>query len=212
MGIALAVWLASSVLVTFAERVGLGRIPLADSLRRIVGLPRNIWGMTLAHFGFAIIIVGITGASLWQSENVLIMRPGETAQIAGYSLTLERIRDLRGPNYMARRATFVVHRDGEFETTLEPERRSYLVQGSQTTEAAIYSDGFADLYAVVGEGDSVDGVTVRLFHKPLIPWLWLGMTVMVAGGLMSLTDRRLRVGAPARKGRPSPLHAAAGAE
>ena len=212
MGVALAAWLASSVLVTFAERVGLGRIPLADSLRRIAGLPRNIWGMTLAHFGFAILIVGITGASLWLSENVLIMRPGETAQIAGYSLTLEGIRDLRGPNYMAQRATFVVHRSGEFETTLEPERRTYVVQNSQTTEAGIYSTGFADLYAVVGEGNAVDGITVRLFHKPLIPWLWLGMTVMVVGGVVSLTDRRLRVGAPARKGRPSPLNAAAGAE
>ncbi len=212
MGIALAVWLASSVLVTFAERVGLGRIALADSLRRIASLPRNIWGMTLTHFGFAIVIVGITGASLWQSENVLIMRPGESAQIAGYALTLERIRDLRGPNYVAQRATFAVSRDGKFETMLEPERRTYVVQDSQTTEAAIYSNGFADLYAVIGDGNAVDGITVRLFHKPLIPWLWLGIMVMVAGGLMSLTDRRLRVGAPARKGKPSPLHAPAGAD
>lgn len=212
MGIALAVWLASSVLVTFAERVGLGRIALTDSLRRIASLPRNIWGMTLTHFGFAIVIVGITGASLWQSENVLIMRPGESAQIAGYALTLERIRDLRGPNYVAQRATFAVSRDGKFETMLEPERRTYVVQDSQTTEAAIYSNGFADLYAVIGDGNAVDGITVRLFHKPLIPWLWLGIMVMVAGGLMSLTDRRLRVGAPARKGKPSPLHAPAGAD
>ena len=212
IGIGLAVWLATSVLVTFAERVGLGRIAIADSLRRIAALPRNIWGMTLTHFGFAIVIVGITGASLWQSENVLIMRPGETAEIAGYALTLERIRNLRGPNYVAQRASFIVNRDGEFETMLEPERRTYVVQDIQTTEAAIFSNGFADLYAVVGEGNAVDGITVRLFHKPLIPWLWFGIAVMVVGGLISLTDRRLRVGAPARKRKLSRQHAAAGAE
>jgi cytochrome c-type biogenesis protein CcmF len=212
MGISLAAWLATSVLVTFAERIGLGRVALTDSIRRIASLPRNVWGMTFTHFGFAVVIVGVTGASLWQSENVLIMRPGETAEIAGYALTLERIQDQPGPNYTAQRGTFTVRRDGEITTTLEPERRSYVVQNSQTTEAAIYSTAFADLYIVIGDGDATNGLTVRLFHKPFVPWIWLGVAIMVAGGLTSLTDRRLRVGAPARKENPLPVRVAAGAD
>jgi len=212
MGMSLAAWLATSVLVTFAERIGLGRVAFADSLRRLSNLPRNIWGMTFAHFGFAILIVGITGASIWQSENVLIMQPGETAQISSYKLTLDGVRDQPGPNYTAQRATFTVRQDGEVTTILEPERRSYMVQNSQTTEAAIYSTAFADLYVVIGDGDGANGITVRLFHKPFIPWIWLGILILVAGGLTSLSDRRLRVGAPARKEKSAPLLAAAGAD
>lgn len=210
MGMALAVWLGTAVLVTFAERIGLGRLSIADSLRRVTGLPRNIWGMTLTHFGFAVLIVGITGASLWQSENVLIMRQGDKAQIADYELTLKRVHDVRGPNYTAQRGSFMVRRDGEFETVLEPEKRSYFVQNIQTTEAAIYSTGLADLYVVIGDRDTKNGITVRLYHKPLIPWIWLGVAFMVVGGLTSLSDRRLRIGAPARKGQPSRIGYATG--
>ena len=211
MGMSLAVWLATSVLVTLAERIGLGRVSLTDSLQRLSSLPRNIWGMTFAHFGFAVLIVGITGASLWQSENVLIMRPGETAQISNFYLTLDSVKNHPGPNYTAQRATFTVHLDGEVTTILEPERRSYLVQNTQTTEAAIYSTAFADLYVVIGDDDAANGITVRLFHKPFIPWIWLGVLIMVAGGLTSLSDRRLRVGAPTRKEKSTPVHAVAGA-
>jgi len=211
MGMSLAVWLATSVLVTLAERIGLGRVALNDSLQRLSSLPRNIWGMTFAHFGFAVLIVGITGASLWQSENVLIMRPGETAQISNFYLTLDSVRNQPGPNYTAQRATFTVHLGGEVTTILEPERRSYLVQNTQTTEAAIYSTAFADLYVVIGDDDAANGITVRLFHKPFIPWIWLGVLIMVAGGLTSLSDRRLRVGAPTRKEKSTPIHAVAGA-
>ncbi len=200
MGIALAVWLGAAVIVTFAERIGLGRLSIADSIGRITHLPRNVWGMTSTHFGFAIVIVGITGASLWQSENVLIMSPGETAQITEYQLTLEEVLDVRGPNYTAQRASFTVSQNGKFKTILEPEKRSYFVQNNQTTEAAIYSTGLADLYVVIGDHVKDQGITVRLYHKPLVPWIWFGVALMVVGGLVSLSDRRLRVGAPARKG------------
>jgi cytochrome c-type biogenesis protein CcmF len=93
----------------------------------------------------------------------------------------------------------MVTRAGRVVATLTPEKRLYTVQNMPTTEAAIHTTGLADLYAVIGDSDGQGGWTVRLFHEPLVPWLWAGIALMVAGGLVSLSDRRLRVGVPARR-------------
>ena len=97
----------------------------------------------------------------------------------------------------------VVTRDGDEVATLTPERRAYPVEGDTTTEAAIHTTWFADIYAVVGDGDPESGWTVRLYHNPLVPWIWVGAVIMVLGGLVSLSDRRHRVGVPERRRRPS---------
>jgi cytochrome c-type biogenesis protein CcmF len=91
-----------------------------------------------------------------------------------------------------------VTRDGEFVADLYPERRQYFVQPMPTTEAAIRSGFLADLYAVIGEPNGNGGWTVRVYHEPLVPWIWFGALVMVLGGLTSLSDRRYRVGAPVK--------------
>ena len=94
-------------------------------------------------------------------------------------------------------------------TTLAPERRRYIVTGTETTEAALYSQWHADLYAVIGQGGGQDGGkeswTVRLYFKPLVPWLWAGTLLMVFGGFVSLSDRRLRIGAPTARRAAHPV-------
>jgi cytochrome c-type biogenesis protein CcmF len=210
-GIALAAWLGCATLAGLAERIGLGRGPLANSLRRAVGLPRSAWGMTVTHFGLAVTIAGITGASLWRTEAIQEMEPGGSIEVAGYEFTLDKVENLRGPNYFIERGTFTVRLDGEVYTVMEPEKRKYFVQQRETTEAAIHTTFMKDLYAVLG--DETDGVWVtRIYHNPLVPWMWMGTLMMILGGVLSLSDRRLRVGAPKRHAAPAAVVQPAGAE
>ena len=201
LGIGLAVWLGASALFEFGERVGVGRVVFADVLKRAAGLPRAAWGMTLAHFGLAITVAGITGAGLWQIESIQIMKPGDKVDVSGYEFVFDGADRIRGPNYVAERGNFTVKDAGQILTVLQPERRQYLVSGQDTTEAAILTTAMYDLYAVLGEPNGQGGWTTRLYYKPLVPWLWIGSVVMVLGGLVSLTDRRLRIGAPSRRRR-----------
>ena len=199
MGIGIAVWLGASVLAEFGERIGFGRVSLSDSVKRAIGLPRAAWGRTLAHFGLAVTVAGVTGAGLWQVESIQIMRPGDKVEVAGYEFTFEGAENVRGPNYGAERGTFTVRDDGQVVAKLSGERRRYFVSGDETTEAGIHTTAMYDLYAVLGDPNGKGGWTTRLYYKPLVPWLWLGSIIMVLGGIVSLTDRRLRIGAPSRR-------------
>ena len=154
--------------------------------------------MTLAHLGLAIFICGAVADSYWREEVMVNAKPGETISIAGYDLTLVSIQHSQGPNYQTETARLRVMRNGAEVTILSPERRFYPVQQMPTTEAAIHSTFLADLYAAIGDGHAKAGWTVRVWHNPLVPWIWAGCMFMVVGGLISLSDRRLRVGAPKR--------------
>ena len=211
LGMALAGWVAAGVVTELAERVRLFRVPLAESARRAIGLPRAAWAMSVAHLGVAVLVVGTVGAGNWQVEREQVMRPGETLALAGYDFTLESIGDVPGPNYRARRGEVRVTRDGSAVALLHPERRHYPVQDTWTTEAAIHTTWLTDLYVVVGEDAADGGTAIRIHHNPLVPWIWLGALVMVAGGAISLTDRRHRIGAPQRRRQPAPAPATAAA-
>jgi cytochrome c-type biogenesis protein CcmF len=126
------------------------------------------------------------------------MRPGESVDLAGYRFTFEGAQSLEGPNYSILRGTFTVRRGGEVVTVLRPESRTYPTPPMDTTEAAIYPMLSADLFAVIGQPAGAGAWATRLHHKPLLSWIWAGAAFMVMGGLISLSDRRRRVGAPAR--------------
>ena len=191
-GIALAVWIAGSVALEYADRVQAFRCPLDESWRRARKLPVASYGMSLAHLGLAVLVAGVTASSAWQSEVIRTMAPGETQEIAGYTITFEGARIVPGPNYEAERGTFRVTADDRDVTVLEPERRAYFVQATRTTEAAIHTTLMADLYVVLGEAVQGGAHVVRLYHNPLVPWIWGGCMLMALGGLASLADRRLR--------------------
>ena len=205
LGVTLAVWLIASALTELAERIGLFRGSLGASLGRLVRLPRSAIAMTVAHGALGIVVLGITGSAAWQTERILIMAPGDTTEVAGYALTLEKVERVPGPNYTAERATLRVLSGGRAIATLHPEKRRFADPPQVTTEAAIRTTLLADLYAVLGDRQEAEpggrtgaGWTVRIYHNPLVPWIWIGAVIMVLGGLVSLTDRRHRVGAPAR--------------
>jgi cytochrome c-type biogenesis protein CcmF len=199
LGMALAAWLGAGTLVELAGRIQLFRAPLFDSLGRLARLPRASWGMTLAHLGLAVAIVGITGAAAWKVERIQNMKQGQTVSVSGIDYTFTGAREVPGPNYTALRGSFTASRDGETIADLFPEKRVYPVEGRPSTEAAIHSTILGDLYAVIGEPDGDGGFVTRLYYNPLVPWIWAGTLIMMLGGLVSLTDRRHRIGAPTRR-------------
>ncbi|MHA1107497.1 MAG: heme lyase CcmF/NrfE family subunit [Alphaproteobacteria bacterium] len=197
-GIVLAVWLIAGSAVELAGRIGLFRTSFANNLARARGLPRAAWGMAIAHASLGITVAGITAASAWQSENILLMKPGDVTEVAGYEFTFVGVKPIKGPNYAGTRGAFTVTRNGDVVAHLEPQKRNYPAEGSSTTEAAIRTTIGGDLYAVLGE-EAADGAwSVRLYFNPLVAWIWLGAVFMAIGGVVSLTDRRHRVGAPRR--------------
>jgi cytochrome c-type biogenesis protein CcmF len=205
IGAGLAAWLFTGTLVELGGRIRLFRVPVVESLRRLIRTPRATWGMTLGHLGLAIVIAGMTGAGGWQTESIQAMKPGDTVTVAGYDFTFDGAEDGKGPNYSLVRGTFRVARDGRPVVTLNPEKRVYNVSQRPTTEAGIHSLFWGDLYAVVGDKDDDTGAYVtRLYFNPLVAWMWAGILVMVSGGILSLTDRRHRIGAPAKRSAPGP--------
>ncbi len=199
---AIAAWMVLGSLRDLAVRIRLFSSPPADSMRRLAGLPRATLGMTIAHTSLGLMVAGILGVSVWQVETIVAMKIGDTIDHAGYRVTLDDVRALRGPNFAAERGKLSFRDGATHVVTLEPERRLYNVQRRQTTEAAIRTTVFADLYATLGDSDGKGTWTVRLYFNPLAPWIWLGAAFCALGGFVSLTDRRLRVGAPARVRRP----------
>jgi cytochrome c-type biogenesis protein CcmF len=198
MGIALGVWLLLGTLIEWVERVKLFRLPPRENWNRARHLPHAAYGMSLAHAGLAIAIIGMTGSSAWRVENVQAMKIGDSVKVGDFDYRFEGVAPAQGPNYIAEQATFAVTRDGKPYTMLYPERRQYEEQETPTTEAAIESNWKGDLYAVIGDRTGQNTWTVRIYHQPLVPWIWAGGLLMTLGGLVSLSDRRYRIGVPNR--------------
>ena len=207
LGLALAAWLITGTLVGLGDKLGLFRVSFRESLHRAARLPRSVWGMTAAHAGLGIIIAGITASSAWRVERIQLMRPGELVEIAGRTVTFNGVRRVQGPNYVAQRGLFTVRNGDDMVIRLTPEKRSYPAERSQTTEAAIHTTWLADLYVTLGEKTVEGAWSTRIYYNPLVPWIWTGAIVMALGGGVSLTDRRLRIGAPRRaaKGTAAPI-------
>lgn len=208
LGMGLATWLVAGAFFELAWRIGLFSSPIGKSLRKARHLPRAQWGMALAHGGLGIVVAGVVGMTAWRTELVTALKEGESAELSGYTLTLEKVGLRQGPNYEA--LVGVVHvKKGERDLGfMLPEKRRFPVERQEKTEAAIRTNGMSDLYIVIGDDNGHGGWTIRAYENNFAPWIWIGAMIMAAGGLVSLTDRRYRVGAPSRARRsrlaPSP--------
>jgi cytochrome c-type biogenesis protein CcmF len=199
LGLGLTAWLGIGTLCELSLRIKLFAAPASETLSRARHLPRAAWGMTVAHLGVALLVMGITVSETWQVEVQQVMKPGETVQVGPVQYRFLGVVPYKGPNYTAQRGRFEILEDGRVVHELRPAQRRYQQPPMETTEAAIRPSLLGDLYAVVGEGDAGRGWAVRLYWKPLVSWIWLGALIMALGGFLSLSDRRLRVGAPARR-------------
>ena len=204
-GVALGVWVIAGSIAIFLRRIRAGSISFTASLQLAATLPRTSYGVVVAHLGMGLLILGITGSTAWKSENVLAMRPGDSTTFAGYVIALNDVKEGPGPDYQAQRAFMTVSPGPNgAKTQIEPELRYYPARQIETTEAAISSGPLANFYVSIGERDEAGAWTVRLYHHPLVIWIWLGALAMAAGGVLSLSSGKLLAlfFAPMRRARP----------
>jgi len=208
-GVGLSIFVMAGALVDLAERTLFLRLPFGAVLRRAAGLPRSAWGTAFAHFGIGVTVMGIVAVTAWGSERIAALKPGGSVEIAHYRLTFDGLLERPGPNYRDLVGHFTVRRSsGELIGTMEPSRRTFPVRNMATTEAALMTRGVSQLYLSLGDPNPDGTVPVRLYFKPQVLMIWLGALFMFAGGGLSLSDRRLRIGAPRPAKRQPALQAA----
>jgi cytochrome c-type biogenesis protein CcmF len=204
-GVGVAVFVMAGAVIDIAERTMILRVPFAATLRRAIGLPRSAWGTAFAHFGIGATLLGIVATTAWSSERLAEIKAGASLDIAHYRLTFDGVSNRPGPNYRDLLGRFTVRRtSGELIGTMEPSRRTFIARNMATTEAALMTRGLSQLYVSLGDPGPDGSVAVRLYYKPLVLLIWLGAAIMFVGGALSLSDRRLRIGAP----RPARMRAA----
>ncbi|MFB3099940.1 MAG: heme lyase CcmF/NrfE family subunit [Gammaproteobacteria bacterium] len=189
IGISLAAWIIFGSVQIIANQ-GLKNQKNWSSLRK---LPRSFYGMSLAHIGLGVTIVGITISSLYSTEKHVKLIPGESITLSGYTYLLTDVSVFEGPNYRANIGKIEVSKDGKQITVLHPEKRVYHVRNMPMTEAAIDAGFTRDLYVSLGEPIGADAWSLRLYYKPFIRWIWLGAILMGLGGLLAITDKRYRL-------------------
>ncbi|RUU57914.1 heme lyase CcmF/NrfE family subunit [Mesorhizobium sp. M2C.T.Ca.TU.002.02.1.1] len=204
LGVGLAVWLVAGALTDLAVKSGFGSVAPAAVLRRFAGLPRSVFGTALAHLGLGLTLLGIVGTLCFGTEKILTMRAGETVELSGHTLRFEGLVPQKGPNFTEDRGRFLLmNSDGNADGAITSAKRFYPARQMVTTESGIRTLGLSQLYLSLGDENNDGSVVVRLWWKPLVTLIWGGGLVMMAGAAMSLLDRRLRVGAPARRRKPA---------
>ena len=197
IGAVLAVWLVGGAFSDLMQRAGRGT--LGEKLSRIWRLPRADWGRVAAHSGLGITMFGIAGMMAWQVEDIRVVKIGEKFTLGEYEITLNEVARVQGPNYFATQGDMSVFKNGQQVARLFPEKRVYPVAQMPTTEAGIANGVLRDLYLVIGDPQDDGGWAIRTYVKPLASWIWAGAIIMSLGGVLSLTDRRYRVAAGARR-------------
>lgn len=200
LGFGVAAWLILGALTDLALKAGLPKAKPRVAVRRLFGLPGSAFGTVLAHAGLGLTLLGIVSVEALQVERFETMKPGDTMEIAGKSLRFEGLVPIRGANYLEDQGRFTItSANGSAQGTVSSAKRIYTARQMPTTEAGIRTFGFSQLYVSLGDPTDDGGIVVRAWWKPMITLMWLGALVMMVGGVFSLADRRLRVGAPATR-------------
>ena len=194
VGVFLGAWIVMGTILDLFSKLG-----RSISLKRLIVLPRADFGKFFAHSGLGITMFAIAALTSWEKEDIRVVPVGGSWKIAAYELKLNSVENVRGPNYFSTMGIIAVSKDGQLLTVLRPEKRNYPVAQMPTTEAAIDYRLSRDLYVVLGDQQSDNSWTIRTYLKPFTNWIWGGCALMAVGGLLSLTDRRLRIAAGRRK-------------
>jgi len=207
LGLGAGAWLIGGAAVELAERTRLFRIPLAEALRRLRGLPRGAYGVALAHAGLGVFVLGASFETSWRVEAAEALGQGGHMALGVYQVSLGAVIQVDGPNYIAERGPLVVTKaDGTIVCRAAPERRFYPAGGQTTSEVGICGRGLDHIYLVLGErrqgAEGDPAWLVRAYVNPWVRLIFAGPFLMALGGALSLSDRRLRLAAPARKKPP----------
>jgi cytochrome c-type biogenesis protein CcmF len=195
IGVFLAAWVVMGAVIDLASRTGRG----GGRWGRLLRMPRADWGKMLSHSGLGITMLGVAGITSWQYEDIRVAQIGQPYDVGAYTITLNGVADSEGPNYLTTIADITLSKDGRVLSEMRPEKRIYPVAQMPTTEAAIDYNLARDVYVVIGDEQDAGGWAVRTYVKPLTNWIWIGCAFMALGGCFSLSDRRFRVAAGARK-------------
>ncbi|MGN6410014.1 MAG: heme lyase CcmF/NrfE family subunit [Nitrobacter sp.] len=196
LAIGLAAFVILGALCDLAERINLFRASLPVSFRRAKGLPRSALGTVFAHAGLGVALIGIVCETTWNTEFIASMKPNDVARVGGYSLTFDGTTQRQQSNYREQTARFTVSKGGEPIAVMTPSKRNFTTRAASTTEAALLTRGVSQLYISLGDTAADGSIAVRIYHKPMVLLIWFGPVLMAFGGMLSLSDRRLRVGAP----------------
>ena len=197
IGLMLGAWVGFGALADIWARTG--REGLGARIARLGRLPRADWGKATAHFGLGVTIFAVSAMMSWKIEDIRVVQEGESFPLGRYEVRLDKVEEVQGPNYTSTMGWMTVLRNGEVVTVLNPEKRIYPVAQMPTTEAAIDYGFLRDVYLVLGDRQQSGGWAVRSYVEPFANWLWGGCILMALGGLLSLSDRRYRVAAGARR-------------
>ncbi len=201
-GLAAGFFIVFGALADLWYRAGFNKVSASVAFRRLAGLPRSAFGTALAHLGFGVTVLGIVAVTTFETETVSEMKPGMTVEAGGYTVTFDRMMAAKGPNFTEDRAHFTLGKGGVAMGEVWSSKRLYTARRMPTTEAGIRSFGTSQLYVSLGDPMADGGIVVRVWWKPFILCIWIGALIMMAGGFVSLSDRRLRVGAPTRRTKP----------
>jgi cytochrome c-type biogenesis protein CcmF len=210
LGLLLAVWIVAAGFVNLHERLSQLKATGGSLGQRLRSLPRGYWGMSVAHWGVAIFVVGVTMVRGYEKERDVRMTVGDTVDVGGYVFKLEGLERIQGPNYESTRGSVRVTRNDREVAVLYPEKRFYPVQQMPMTEAAIDTGLTRDLYVSLGEPVGPDAWVVRVYQKPFVDWIWGGGFLMALGGVIAVTDRRYRLAGREQRARASEAAASAG--
>jgi cytochrome c-type biogenesis protein CcmF len=204
VGIALGIWLILGALQEVSQKIGIGKINVTQSLKRFDNLRPSHIGMLLAHFGVGVFVIGAVIQTNFSKEETLAIGINESVKFANYTITLKDLTSEEGPNYYSDRAIIDVSA-GNAKFTLSPERRYYPAAKMPTTEVDRKTHGFGEIYLALGEASFATGQpkwTVRAYYNNFIGWVFGGSLIIAIGGLFSLSDRGLRIGAPIAPQKP----------
>ena len=200
VGLGLAVYLIVGSFADVASRIWARGQPVRVMLARAVGLPRSSWGAAIVHAGLGVTLMGLA-ATGWGVERIATVKLGQGIDLGPYQATIDNLRSRQGPNYSEVLAHTVVRRRGAVVTTVEPAKRSFPARQTTVTEAGIATLGFGQIYISLGDQHADGSIDARLFWKPLVTAIWIGAVIMAFGGIVSLSDRRLRIGFARRAAR-----------
>ena len=176
----------------------MGSQPLHIAWARFKGLPRSAFGTAFAHGGLGIIVIGVIILSLWKEEHIVSIPPGDSIPVAGYTVFFKGIEPLSGPNYDGTLGRFDIMKGDTLVKDVVSEKRNFRPRGMPTTEVGLFQGFWGDVYVVLGDKGADGKYVVRASFNPMASFIWVGAFIMFLGGLLSLTDRRLRIGVPKR--------------
>jgi cytochrome c-type biogenesis protein CcmF len=164
----------------------------AGSLRTFRFISASGWASALAHGGLGVLAFGVAGATVWKTETLAVLQPGQTMPVGQYELRLDSTERVPGPNYEADRATITILSEGQPIDVVHPEKRHYLAQGEVTTYSSIRTTGLSDLHIVLADPRGENGWVIRAYDNPLAPLIWFGVVLMALGGIFAMTARLRR--------------------